>query len=161
MAVGIVSFETTCWSNWMLLRKAFRRWISRRETSSTVLSSCVTLTAKLSTLACTLEVLAWTPSARFISSPNISSACLLRLDSCLIIFDSVPLFTPSRSFVSSRCSGSVSLDTWMGEITRFGNGIFPLHFLDPKEKELVWFKFIYLGTIDWITSRIMKINIWL
>ena len=99
--------------------------VSRRGTSFTVVSisfTLPTLTARLSTLA-------RVTSTCFISSPKISLACLLRLDICLMIKPSVPLFTASSSSVSTLCLDSVFLDTWVGKITRTGNGIFLLHLL--------------------------------
>lgn len=93
--------------------------------SSTLLSSWVTLTAKRSILACRELARSLNPCASLASSPNRSSACLDRLDSCLIVLAKVPLVAASSSDGSGKSSGMVPRATCTGSTSRFGSGILP------------------------------------
>jgi len=124
--LGIVSRETTCWSNPWVERNAFRRCISCNDTSSTVESSCVTRIAIRSILACRLELLCAIDSASEKRFPNISSACFERDDSCRMILAKLPLVTPSSSSGTGTCR--VPRDTLTGSTNRSGNGISALKY---------------------------------
>lgn len=93
--------------------------------SSTLLSSWVTLTAKRSILACRELARSLNPCASLASSPNRSSACLDRLDNCLIVLARVPLVAASSSDGNGKSSGMVPRATCTGSTSRFGSGILP------------------------------------
>lgn len=94
------------------------------EPSSTLLSSWVTLTASRSILACKELALSLNPWASLASSPNRSSACLDKLDSCLIVLANVPFVTASNSEGRGKFSGMVPRATSTGSTSRLGSGIF-------------------------------------
>ena len=89
--------------------------------SSTVESSCVTLTAILSILAWRLELRWATLSASWKRLPNISSAWRDREESCRMMLAKVPLVTPSSSSGTAYCS--VPRLTLTGWTRRSGRGI--------------------------------------
>lgn len=124
IGAGIVAREKICWSNTVALLKAFFSWISCSDTSSTVLSSCVTLTANRSMRACNeLDRSDRWPASR-VNSPNRSSECLDSDDSCRMMLASVVFVTVSSSvgsWISSREYADRATNT--GSIIRFGNGI--------------------------------------
>lgn len=101
--------------------------------SSTLLSSWVTLTASLSILACKELALSLKLWASLASSPNKSSACLDKLDSCLMVLASVPFVAASNSDGRGKSSGMVPRATCTGSTNRFGSGI-----LSPEFFSTLW-----------------------
>lgn len=106
------------------------------EPSSTLLSSWVTLTASRSILACKELALSLNPWASLASSPNRSSACLDKLDSCLIVLANVPFVTASNSEGRGKFSGMVPRATSTGSTSRLGSGIFFLSERSPLSNYL-------------------------
>lgn len=124
--------------------------------SSTLLSSCVTLTASLSILAWRELARSLRVTASLASSPKRSSACLERLESCRIVLARVPFVAASNSEGSGNASGMVPRATCTGSTSLLGSGIFLPPYPRPRKVQTSFFSFSHSPLSRHLSKKFMN-----